>query len=369
MVAVAESVPVRSRSRAVNGLGDGRERDSLLRTSVGARVVAIGGGTGLAALLSGLKKHVGREIADLAAIVAVTDDGGSSGRLRRDFGVLPPGDIRNCIAALADDTDLLTRLFQFRFEGGEGLSGHSFGNLFLAALTELTGDFPQAIATAERILAVRGRILPATVASVHLRGFGVSGSVYEGESLIGRSHERLTRIELVPGAPPAFPPSLAAIAAADLVLVGPGSLYTSILPNLLIPGVAEALRASPARVALVSNLMTQPGETDDLTGLDHLDALEAHVGRGLVGAVLAHAGALDSLSDNRLAPYRAEGASPVAIDRADLVSRGVELVEADLVAESGLVRHDPGKLATAVKRYLLGKAGQAPFSTEQAAGT
>ena len=311
-------------------------------------VLAIGGGTGLAALLSGLKRHVGREIAELAAIVAVTDDGGSSGRLRRDLGVLPPGDIRNCIAALADDTDLVTRVFQFRFENGGELAGHSFGNLFLAALTELTGDFPQAILTAERILHVRGRILPATLASVHLRGHGVSGKTFEGESLIGKSHERLSRIELVPAAPPPYPPALEAIAAADLVLLGPGSLYTSILPNLLIPGVAESLRAASERgapVVLVLNLMTQPGETDDLTGLDHLGAIDEHLGRGLIDAVLVHAG---TLSEARLAPYRAEGAAPVAIDRERLAARGVALVEADLVAESGLVRHDPEKLTNAV---------------------
>ncbi len=316
------------------------------------KLLAIGGGTGLAALLSGLKQHVGNGITDLAAIVAVTDDGGSSGRLRRDLGLLPPGDIRNCIAALADDTDLLARLFQFRFGSGEGLSGHSFGNLFLAALTELTGDFPQAIVTAERILNVRGRILPATLASVQLRGFGVSGKVFEGESLIGQSHERLTRIELVPSSPPAYPPALAALAAADLIVLGPGSLYTSILPNLLMPGVAAALRAATRRgapVVLLLNLMTQPGETDGLEGIDHLAVLEEHLGAGLLDAVLAHAG---ELSESRLAPYRAEGSAPVEIDRALLALRGIELIEADLVADDGLVRHDPAKLAAAVVALL-----------------
>jgi uncharacterized cofD-like protein len=300
-------------------------------------------------LLSGLKTRVGAGIAELAAIVAVTDDGGSSGRLRRDFGVPPPGDIRNCLAALADDTDLLTRLFQFRFEAGEGLSGHSFGNLFLAALTELTGDFPQAIVTAERILSVRGRILPATLASVHLRGHASSGHVYEGESLIGRSKERLDRIELVPAAPAAYPPALAAIREADLLLLGPGSLYTSILPNLLIPELTAALRAAAAPVVLVMNLMTQPGETDELTALDHLAAIEAHLGRGLVDAVLAHTG---ELAADRLAPYLAEGASPLPIEAAAFRARGVRLVTADLVARSGLVRHDPGRLAAAIVERL-----------------
>jgi uncharacterized cofD-like protein len=279
----------------------------------------------------------------------VTDDGGSSGRLRRDFGVPPPGDIRNCLAALADDTDLLTRLFQFRFESGEGLSGHSFGNLFLAALTELTGDFPQAIVTAERILSVRGRILPATLASVHLRGHAVSGRVLEGESLIGRSQERLERVELVPAAPPAYPPALAAIAAADLVLLGPGSLYTSILPNLLIPELTAALRATSAPVVLVMNLMTQPGETDGLSALDHLEAIEAHLGRSLLDAVLVHAGELDAA---RLERYRAEGALPLSIEEPAFRGRGLRLVTADLVSRSGLVRHDPGRLAEAVVGVL-----------------
>jgi uncharacterized cofD-like protein len=311
---------------------------------VGARVVAIGGGTGLAALLSGLKRRVGDGIDDLAAVVAVTDDGGSSGRLRRDFGVLPPGDIRNCLAALADDSGLATRLFQYRFEGGEGLSGHSFGNLFLTALTGLTGDFPQAILTAERILRTRGRILPATLDSVHLRGTTRSGRVVEGESSIGASRERFARIELVPAGARAHPPALEAILAADLVVLGPGSLYTSILPNLLFPEIAHAVAATPAPVALVLNLMTQPGETDGLDGLDHLVAIEEHVGAGVVDAVLAHAG---PWPEARLAPYRAEGAEPVVTDASALSARGVRLVASDLLAGEGLIRHDPDRLAGA----------------------
>ena len=320
----------------------------------GLRVVALGGGTGLAALLSGLKVHVGRGIDDLAAVVAVSDDGGSSGRLRRDFGVPPPGDIRNCLAALADDTDLLTRLFQFRFSGGAGLAGHSFGNLFLAALTELTGDFPQAILTAERILSVRGRILPATLASVHLRGHGVSGRTFEGESLIGRAHERLARIEMVPAEPPAFGPALAAIRDADLVILGPGSLFTSIVPNLLIPEIAGALAATAAPIVLVLNLMTQPGETRGLSGGDHLEALEAHLGRGILDAVLHHAG---TLPEERLAPYRAEGAEPVLLGPRDGAAHGVRAIGDDLLLAEGLVRHDPLRLARAVVETLPAALG------------
>jgi uncharacterized cofD-like protein len=317
-------------------------------------IVAIGGGTGLAALLSGLKRCVGREIAELAAIVAVTDDGGSSGRLRRDFGVPPPGDIRNCLVALADDEDLLARVFQFRFAGGEGLTGHSFGNLFLAALTELTGDFHEAILTAERILSVRGRILPATLADLALRGPGRSGTVFAGESAIGRAGEPLERIELVPAAPPAFPPAIAAIAAADLVLLGPGSLYTSVLPNLLIPEIRAALAATPATVALVMNLMTQPGETDGMDALGHFAAIERHAGPGAIDAVLAHHG---GFGEERLAAYRKEGAAPVENDRERLARRGVELLEADLAASTGLVRHDPAKLARAIVALARRGAG------------
>lgn len=312
-------------------------------------VVAVGGGTGLASLLAGLKTRVGSGIAELAAIVAVSDDGGSSGRLRRDFGLPPPGDIRNCLAALADDSDLLTRLFQFRFEGGEGLSGHSFGNLFLAALTELTGDFPQAIVTAERVLSVRGRILPATLASVHLRGHAASGRVFEGESLIGRAREPIVRVEMVPADPPAYAPAIAALDAADLVLLGPGSLYTSIVPNLLIPGIAQALAATRAPIVLLLNLMTQPGETDGLGGHAHVEAIAAHLGPGILDAVLVHDGGLDP---TRLAPYRAEGAEPVTLDPATCRELGVLQVAADLVSREGLVRHDPEKLATAVAETL-----------------
>ena len=308
------------------------------------RVVAVGGGTGLATLLSGLKSEVGRAIADLAAVVAVTDDGGSSGRLRRDMRVPPPGDIRNCLVALAGDQELLARLFQFRFAGGDGLSGHSFGNLFLAALTEITGDFAQAIATAEHVLSVRGRILPAATGDLHLRAIGVSGEVYDGESAIGASPERLARLELVPAAPVAFPLAVDAIAAADLILLGPGSLYTSILPNLLIPGIRAALATSRAPVVLLLNLMTQPGETRGLTGLEHLDVLEEHLGRGVVDAVVAHAG---EIPEERLAAYRAQGAEPVLLDRAAFEARGLRVVAADLLAEGTLVRHDSDRLAHA----------------------
>ena len=278
-------------------------------------------------------------------MVAVSDDGGSSGRLRRDFGVLPPGDIRSCIVALADDEDLLARLFQYRFGNGEGLSGHSFGNLFLAALSGITGDFHEAILTAEAVLSVRGRILPATLADLRLKARGQSGRTYDGESAIGESGEPLQDLSLEPAEPAAFPPAVEAIQGADLVLLGPGSLYTSIITNLLIPGIASAVHESGGKVVLPLNLMTQPGETDGLDAVAHLDAIERFAGKGVVDVVVVSS---DRIPASRLPAYREEGAAPVAVDRQALEQRGVEVVEQDLLAAGPLVRHDPIKLSQAI---------------------
>ncbi len=313
--------------------------------------MAIGGGTGLSVLLRGLKHHVGTErLRQLTGVVTVTDDGGSSGRLRKEFGVLPPGDIRNCIAALADDEDLLTRLFQYRFPNGGGLLGHSFGNLFLTALTGITGDFHQAILTAESVLSVRGKIFPATLTDVRLRGRGVSGRIYEGESAIGLSSEELAAVELDPASPPAFPQAVAALEKADLILLGPGSLYTSILPNLLIPGIRQALVKTRARVVLLLNLMTQPGETDGMMGTDHLRALVRQAGEGIIDAVLVNA---TPIPPSLIAHYAETGSMPVAVDRAALEALGVEVHAADLLAVDGdLIRHDPEKLARAVLELI-----------------
>lgn len=283
---------------------------------------------------------------ELTGVVTVTDDGGSSGRLRREFGVLPPGDIRNCIAALADDEDLLARLFQYRFPNGGGLLGHSFGNLFLTALTGITGDFHQAILTAESVLSVRGKIFPATLTDVRLRGRGVSGRVYEGESAVGLSGEELTAVELDPSAPPAFPQAVAALEKADLILLGPGSLYTSILPNLLIPGIRQAVAKAQCRVVLLLNLMTQPGETDGMMSIDHLRALERQVGSRVIDAVLVNSA---PLPEPLLSHYAETGSEPVSVDRAALEGAGLEVIEADLLAADGdLIRHDPEKLALVV---------------------
>ena len=312
----------------------------------GPALVAIGGGTGLSALLRGLKHHVATpRLRQITGVVTVTDDGGSSGRLRRELGVLPPGDIRNCIAALADDEDLLTRLFQYRFPNGGGLLGHSFGNLFLTALTGLTGDFHQAILEAERVLSVRGKIFPATVHDVRLRGRGLSGTVYEGESAVGTSGEQLAALELDPPSPPAFPQAVAALERADVILLGPGSLFTSIVPNLLIPGIRQAVVKAKAPVILLLNLMTQPGETDGMMGADHLQAIERHAGAGLVDMVLANA---QPIPDSLLAHYAETGSACVQVEREQLEGMGLRVVEADLLAEGDLIRHDSAKLARAV---------------------
>ena len=310
-------------------------------------------------LLRGLKHHVAAgDLQSLAAVVTVADDGGSSGRLRRDFGMPAPGDIRSCIVALADDEGLLAKLFKYRFAGGE-VAGHSFGNLFLAALAGVTGDFYQAILETEHILSVRGRILPATLGNVQLRGVGASGKVYEGESAIGKSGERLKHLELVPHDAPAFTRAIDAILDADLVVLGPGSLYTSILPNLLIRGIREALQETRARVLLLMNLMTQPGETDGMDAIDHVDAIAAFARPGLVDTVLVNS------TPPRLPLldlYEREGASPVLVDEAALAARGAGVVVADLLADGPLIRHDPAKLARAV--LSLAPQRQLPLAAE-----
>jgi len=308
-----------------------------------ARVVAIGGGSGLAVLLRGLKHHVGETVDELTAVVTVSDDGGSSGRLRRDFGVPPPGDIRNCIAALADDEALLSRLFQYRFVGGEGLAGHSFGNLLLTALTGITGDFYQAILTAESILSVRGRILPATLTDVRLSARGRSGETYSGESAIGLSGEPIEELVMEPAAALAFPAAVEAIVGADLVLLGPGSVYTSIVPNLLIPGIRTAVRETAGRVVLLLNLMTQPGETVSMDGAAHYAAVARYLGPRGVDRVLMHDAALPA---ERLVAYAAQGARPVHLEPG-ATPGSVECCALDLLADGELIRHDPAKLAAA----------------------
>ncbi|MEM9596210.1 MAG: YvcK family protein [Acidobacteriota bacterium] len=331
-------------------------RDEASHGGQGLSLAAIGGGSGLAVLLRGLKHQFDGRPDQLTAVVTVSDDGGSSGRLRRELGVLPPGDIRNCIVALADDEDLLARLFQYRFPGGNGLSGHSFGNLFLTALTGVTGDFYQAILTAESILSVRGRILPATLQDVRLRAAGQSGRVYEGESAVGRSGERLKDLALAPDSAPAFPPAVDALERADLILLGPGSLYTSVLPNLLITGIRRAVRRSGAKVVKILNLMTQPGETGGMSALDHLLALESHAGGRLVDYVLVSS---TRPSERLLRRYSESGSQWIDPDRKSLEAHGVEVLERDLLLDNQeLVRHDPMKLGRAVMDLARGLRGE-----------
>jgi uncharacterized cofD-like protein len=317
---------------------------SQQRLANGPRVVAIGGGTGLAALLGGLKTYTN----NLTAIVTVADDGGSSGLLRRDMHVLPPGDIRNCLVALADDESLLGRLFQYRFPDG-GLQGHSFGNLFLAALTEVTGDFELAVAESTSVLKVRGKVLPATLEDVQLHAQLEGGEQVAGESTITAHERRPLRVWLSPESPPPLPQSLDAIAGADLVVLGPGSLFTSVIPNLLIPGVREALRSTHARVVYVCNVMTQPGETDAFSAADHVEALHRHGAAGLIDAVLVND---TPVSDELAQAYARQGAAPVTADDDRLRELGVYVVHAALAAGSNVFRHDPACLSRTLLRMV-----------------
>jgi uncharacterized cofD-like protein len=318
----------------------------------GFRVVALGGGTGLSALLRGLKEHVVRRgdqhpsakrpITDLAAIVTVTDDGGSSGRLRRENRMLPPGDIRNCMVALSQDEPLLTRLFQYRFNAGRGLRGHNFGNLFLAALTHVTGDFAEAVRVSSKVLAVRGRIFPSTLSNVHLVATLADGKRVQGETRISRSHIPVRKIELTPRRVRALPAAIEAIQQADLILMGPGSLYTSVIPNLLIPEIAHAIARSKAPRVYIANLMTQPGETTHYALSHHLRAIQNHARGRVLDAVVANR---KSVSPGVARRYRAEGAEPVFLDREKVLRTKVRLIAGNLLEEHGVIRHNSTPLA------------------------
>ncbi len=313
------------------------------RLARGPHIVAIGGGTGLSVLLSGLKQHS----SNLTAVVTVADDGGSSGLLRHGLGVLPPGDIRSCLVALADDESLMSRLFQYRFPAEGGLQGHSFGNLFVAALAEVTGDFERAVQESTTVLKVRGRVLPATLESVTLHAELEGGERVAGESSITAGARLPLRVWLDPGRPRALPQALAAISAADLIVLGPGSVYTSIVPNLLIPEVREALKRTRARVVYVCNVMTQPGETDGYSAAEHLRALCRHGAAGLIDDVLVND---TPVSQELAAVYRADGAAAVAADDRALTALGVRVVHERLAREGDFFRHDSAALAAAVLR-------------------
>jgi uncharacterized cofD-like protein len=322
-----------------------RERPGSARI----RVVAIGGGNGLSTVLRGLKRYCD----SMTAIVTVADDGGSSGRLRRDHGVVAPGDIRNCLAALADEEELLTALFRYRWAGGE-LAGHSFGNLFLTAMADIAGDFEKGVRLASHVLAIRGQVLPVSLDSITLVAHLADGREVVGESAITAAGGEIVQLRLEPESPVALAEALQAIEAADVILLGPGSLYTSILPNLLVPGVASAVQRSGAAKLFICNVMTQPGETQRFTAADHLRALERHLGSVLVDAILVN----DHLPTRLLAQYEAAGSVPVTVDRDVLADLGVSVVAGDLLLEGERVRHDPDKLAQTVLGWLESRLGQ-----------
>jgi uncharacterized cofD-like protein len=332
------------------------------RRSRGLNVVALGGGTGLSTLLRGLKEYVTRRrdhpanlqhpISDLTAIVTVTDDGGSSGRLRRENRILPPGDIRNCMVALSQDEALLGRLFQYRFHAGHGLVGHNFGNLFLAALTHVTGDFAEAVRVSSKVLAIRGRIFPSTISNVSLVATLEGGRKVHGETRITASRKPIKKLTLFPRTVRPLAKAVEAIQQADLILLGPGSLYTSILPNLLIPEIVNAIAKSKAPRVYISNLMTQPGETSGYALADHLRAIERHTPRRVIDWVIANRQAVSPEVAKR---YRAQGATPVAIDIRELQKIGYRLVLDDLLEEHGVIRHNPGRLARLlIEEFLSG---------------
>lgn len=310
----------------------------------GLRIVAIGGGTGLSTLLKGLRDYVSitdamaHRIGDLTAVVTVTDDGGSSGRLRKELNILPPGDIRNCIVALSEDQALLSRLFQYRFEGASpALKGHNFGNLFLAALAGVTGDFAEAVKLSSEILATRGRIYPATTANVELEATMNDGSRVRGETSITASDKRIVRLEMVPPDVQPMQETLAAIESADLITIGPGSLFTSLIPNVLVHGIPEAIKKSRAVKAFICNLMTQANESLGLTAAQHIEAIYGHAGCEIFDyALINNTPATDELK----AKYALEGASQIVASEDSVRKLGVTPIFGEyLFEENGVARH------------------------------
>jgi len=338
-------------SEAFHPAGDEQLVDRLLshrRLLRGPKIVAIGGGTGLSTLLRGLKEYS----ANITAIVTVADDGGSSGRLRREMGVLPPGDIRNCLAALADEERLLTELFQYRFTAGDGLTGHSFGNLFLSAMCEIEGDLEQAIAASSKVLAIRGQVLPATLSDVHLWAKLADGRRIHGESSITEAKGKIVTIGCIPPNPPALPKAVQAILDADFIIIGPGSLYTSIIPNLLVPEIAEAVASRNVPRIYVCNIMTQPGETDGYSVSDHIKAIDKACGYQLFDAVLLQGTVPPAQA---LIRYAQEDSHPVNLDRDFVKQLGRRIVMSNIMdvdENTGYLRHNPYRLAQVLLRWF-----------------
>ena len=335
------------------------------------KVVSIGGGTGLSTLLAGLKSFVGPQaeeprIESLSAIVTVSDDGGSSGRLREELQMLPPGDIRNCMIALSEDSTLLSHLFRYRFRGSGNLGGHSFGNLFLAALTDVTGDFVEAVRLSSKLLASKGQIFPATVSDVRLVAELEDGREVRGETQISAARSKIQRLRLVPEKCLPLPEALTAIAAADVVTIGPGSLYTSIIPNLLVSSVAKAIGESNATKVFVANLMTQPGETDGYGFRDHLATVRNYAPQIHFDYAIVND---RDISSEQARVYAADGAVPVRLERAEdgeVCDAGIEVICADLLDEGEMVRHSSERLARAVVDCAANNRKQKFASAEMA---
>jgi uncharacterized cofD-like protein len=334
----------------------------------GLRVVAIGGGTGLSTLLKGLKRFAltPAEVAsaptaspvvrDLSAVVTVSDDGGSSGRLRKEFNMLPPGDVRNCIVALSEDEALLSQLFRHRFAKGSGLEGHSFGNLFLAALTDITQDFSEAVRLSSEILVTRGHIYPSTTSNIELEALMEDGTRVRGETKITASKGRIKELCLVPPNVEPLPQTLDAIARADIISIGPGSLFTSLIPNLLVRGIVDAIVKSPAVKVYICNLMTQANESLGLSAADHIRALNDHAHQPLFDYALMNRA---PVSDELKAKYALEGACPIAVDLEAIEKLGVVPVIGDYLEEAGVARHNTARVAIDLLHLASGKTGDA----------
>lgn len=304
-----------------------------------ANIVVIGGGTGLSAILRGLKTFP----VDITAIVTVADDGGSSGRLRKELDIPPPGDIRNVLVALSEVEPLVEELFQHRFENGHGLSGHSLGNLLLAGMTSITGDFAKGVHELSRVLNVRGKVLPAANQSIILKAEMYDGTIVVGESAIPKAKKQIKRVFLMPDNVKPLPETLEAIKKADLIVIGPGSLYTSVLPNLLVPGIANAVIQATAKKAYICNVMTQPGETDDYTASQHVGALLSHVGTEIIETIIVNNQEIDK---QYLDKYEKEGAKAVLFDKEELQKLPFQIVEDQLlIYHDNYLRHDAIKVS------------------------
>lgn len=324
-----------------------------MKLNHGPKIVAIGGGTGLSTMLKGIKKITN----NITAIVTVGDDGGSSGRLREEMGILPPGDLRNCIAALADDDDIVTQLFQYRFKTGEGLEGHSFGNLFITAMTAICGDMITAIKESSKVLLIRGKVVPATTDDMRLMAKMEDGSTVKGESQIPESGKKIVELCCEPEICKPSEEVIEAINNADLIILGPGSLYTSIIPNILVEGIAKAVQDAHAKKIYICNIMTQPGETDNYSSSDHVKAILKHMAlhgadpsKPIFDAVLIN----NELPDNLARKYEEKDSLPVEIDTNEIRKLGMEVVSAKLIEDSkeGFVRHSPNRLAKSIYRWF-----------------